>query len=313
MKIREGGQPHSFPAGAGIGLLYGLCAYLVWGFFPFYFKAFGTVPPFQIVCHRIAWSFVFLILLSFRPGRWHDIRLAITNPLALLTLVTSAILIATNWLVFIVAVGRGEVLQSSLGYFITPFVSVLLGLIFLKERLRRLQKVSLLLAAAGVISLAVRFGSIPWTALILAITFGSYGLLRKVVKTDALTGLTGETILLAPLAGAYLLYAAWRGDGVFLMEGGQLDLLLMSAGVVTAVPLLLFAAAARRLKLATIGFLQYITPTMHFLLAVAVYGEPFSSAQLTSFLCIWAGLIFYSWDAWAALGGRRLRKEQERR
>jgi chloramphenicol-sensitive protein RarD len=293
-------------AEAGTGLLYGVCAYLIWGFFPVYFKAFGSIPSLQIVSHRIVWSVVFLLLLSFRPGRWEDIRQAVTDRRSLLILVTTAILIATNWLVFIIAVGHGQVLQSSLGYFITPFVSVLLGLVFLKEQLRRLQLVSLLLAATGVITLTVRYGSIPWTALILAVTFGSYGFLRKVVKTDALAGLTVETIILAPIACAYLLVAAWRGEGAFLAGGLKIDLLLMSAGVATSVPLLLFAAAARRLRLATIGFLQYITPTLHFLLAVVVYGEPFSSAHLASFLCIWAGLVCYSWDAWRALSAQRL-------
>jgi chloramphenicol-sensitive protein RarD len=295
--------PH---AEAGTGLLYGVCAYLIWGCFPVYFKAFGSIPSLQIVSHRIAWSVVFLMLLSLRPGRWGAIRTAMTDRRSLLILVTTAILIATNWLVFIIAVGHGQVLQSSLGYFITPFVSVLLGLVFLKEQLRRLQLVALILAAIGVITLTVRYGSIPWTALILAITFGSYGLLRKVVTTDALAGLTVETILLAPFACFFLLYAAWRGEGAFLSNGLTIDLLLMSAGVVTAIPLLLFAAAARRLRLATIGFLQYITPTMHFLLAVVVYGEAFSSAHLASFLCIWAGLICYSWDAWRALSAKRL-------
>ena len=293
-------------AEAGTGLLYGLCAYLVWGFFPAYFKAFGSIPSLQIVSHRIVWSFVFLMLLSFRPGRWNDIRRAMTDRRSLLILVTSAILIAINWLVFIIAVGHGQVLQSSLGYFITPFVSVLLGLIFLKEQLRRLQLISLLLAAIGVITLTLRYGSIPWSALTLAVTFGSYGFLRKVVKTDALAGLTVETLVLAPVACAYLFIVAWRGEGAFLVGGLKINLLLMSAGAVTAVPLLLFAAAARRLKLATIGFLQYLTPTLHFLLAVAVYGEPFSSAHLASFLCIWAGLICYSWDAWRALSAQRM-------
>ena len=282
-----------------------MCAYLVWGFFPVYFKTFGTIPPLQIVSHRIVWSALFLLLLSFRPGRWNDIRRAIIDKRSLLILVTTAILIATNWLVFIMAVAHGQIIQSSLGYFITPFVSVLLGLIFLKEQLRRMQVVSLLLAATGVITLAVRYGNIPWTALILALTFGSYGLLRKVVKTDAFAGLTVETFVLAPIACAYLLIVAWRGEGVFLVEGLKINLLLMSAGVVTAIPLLLFAAAARRLKMATIGFLQYITPTLHFLLAVVVYGEPFSSAHLTSFLFIWAGLICYSWEAWRALTAQR--------
>lgn len=298
-------HPPPSPADAGTGILYGMLAYLIWGCFPAYFKAFGHTPALQVVSHRIVWSVAFLLLLSFRPGRLNDIRTAMTDRRSLAILVTTAFLIATNWLVFIIAVGHGQVLQSSLGYFITPFVSVLLGLIFLKEHLRRMQTIALILAAAGVIILTVRYGSIPWSALILAATFGSYGLLRKVVKTDPLAGLTVETMLLAPLALAYLLYAFWRGDGAFLAGSIRINLLLMSAGVATAVPLLLFAAAARRLRLATIGFLQYITPTMHFLLAVALYNESFTSAHLTGFLCIWAGLACYSWDAWQALCAQR--------
>jgi len=295
--------PH---AEAGTGLIYGVCAYLIWGFFPVYFKAFGTISAFQIVSHRIVWSVAFLLLLSFRPGRRDDIIRALTDRRSLLILVSSAVLIATNWLVFIIAVGHGQVLQSSLGYFITPFVSVILGQVFLKEQLRRLQLFSLFLAASGVITLTLSHGIIPWTALILAVTFGSYGLLRKVVKTDALAGLTVETLVLAPIAGAYLLFTAWSGDGAFLNSGITIDLLLMMAGVVTAVPLLLFAAAARKLRLATIGFLQYITPTMHFLLAVAVYGEAFTATHLACFACIWAGLICYSWDAWRVLQAQRM-------
>src|SRR6185369_10987584 len=235
--MAPGKDHHASHAEAGTGLLYGVCAYLIWGFFPVYFKAFGSVPALQVVSHRIVWSLVFLLLLSFRPGRWDDILRAMTDRRSRLILVTTAILIATNWLVFIIAVGHGQVLQSSLGYFITPFVSVLLGLIFLKEQLRRLQLVSLLLAATGVITLTLRYGSIPWTALILAVTFGSYGLLRKVVKTDALAGLTVETIVLAPVACAFLVYVAWRGEGAFLAGGIKINLLLVSAGVATSVPL----------------------------------------------------------------------------
>jgi chloramphenicol-sensitive protein RarD len=289
---------------AGTGLMYGICAYLIWGCFPLYFKAFGSISSLQIVSHRIVWSVFFLACLSMRPGRWEKIRSALTDKRSLLILVSTALLIATNWLVFIIAVGHSQVLQSSLGYFITPFVSVLLGKLFLQEQLRRPQAVALLLAATGVLTLTISYGSIPWTALILALTFGSYGLLRKIVASDSLTGLTVETILLSPAAAAYLLFVAWQGQGAFLADA-QTSLLLMSAGVVTAVPLLLFAAAARRLKLATIGFLQYITPTMHFLFAVVVYKEPFSSAHLASFICIWAGLICYSWDAWQALLAQR--------
>lgn len=295
---------------AATGLMYGVLAYLVWGFFPVYFKALEDVPPLQVVSHRIVWSLAFLLLIIVGKRKWQEIGTTLVDRRAMLILATTAVLIATNWLVFIVAVGHAQVLQSSLGYFISPFVSVLLGFTFLKERLNRLQLTSLLLAAVGVLFLTVQHGRIPWVALTLAATFGSYGLLRKVVSVDSLTGLTVETVLLSPLALAYLLLMDWQGTGVYLHGRMTTDLLLMAVGVVTAVPLLLFASAARRLRLATIGFLQYLTPTLHFLLAVVVYGEPFSANQLVSFLFIWAGLACYSLNAYRTLAASRQRVGQ---
>ena len=286
---------------AGAGLAYGIMAYLVWGFFPVYFKALAAVPPLQVLSHRIVWSVLFVSILIVCRGKIGDIRAAFGNRKSLALLAGSALLIATNWLVFIIAVGHAQVIQSSLGYFITPFVSVLFGFLFLQERLRRMQLIGLFLAAAGVLLLTIQGGQIPWTALILAITFGSYGLLRKIVSVDSLTGLTVETILLAPAALACLIYAACTGQSAFLTMGSRVDTLLVLAGVATTVPLLLFASAARRLRLATIGFLQYITPTMHFLLAVLLYHEPFTRAHLGSFMFIWGGLCCYSFDAWQAL------------
>ncbi len=276
-------------------------AYLVWGFFPVYFKALAAVPPLQVLSHRIVWSVLFVTILIVWRGKIGDIRAAFGNRKSLALLAGTALLIATNWLVFIIAVGHAQVIQSSLGYFITPFVSVLFGFLFLQERLRRMQLIGLFLAAAGVLLLTIQGGHFPWTALILAITFGSYGLLRKIVSVDSLTGLTVETILLAPAALACLIYAACTGQGAFLAMGSKVDTLLVLAGVATTVPLLLFASAARRLRLATIGFLQYITPTMHFLLAVLLYHEPFTKAHLGSFMFIWGGLCCYSYDAWQAL------------
>ncbi len=296
---------------AATGLAYGLLAYLVWGFFPVYFKALEGVPPLQVVCHRIVWSLAFLLLLIAVKRTWREIGGTLRDRRAMLTLATTAVLIATNWLVFIVAVGHAQVLQSSLGYFITPFVSVLLGFGFLKERLKRAQWVGLLLAAVGVLLLTFQYGRIPWVALTLAATFGSYGLLRKIVSVDALTGLTVETILLSPLALGFLWYVDRHGTGAWLHGPQTTDLLLIAVGVVTAVPLLLFASAARRLRLATIGFLQYLTPTLHFLLAVVVYGEPFTAHHLVSFVFIWAGLACYTWDAYRSFAVSR-RVEGER-
>ena len=286
---------------AGLGLAYGIFAYLIWGVFPVYFKALKAVPPLQVVSHRIVWSMVLLVLLISWRNCWQDIRSAMADRTSLLILLATSILIGTNWLVFIIAVEHGQILQSSLGYFINPFVSVLLGVLFLKERMRRLQLAGLLFAAAGVIMLTIRLGIFPSTALILALSFGTYGLLRKVVKVDALSGLMVETFLMVPVACGYLMFAAWRGDGVFPGAGMTTNLLLAGSGIMTAVPLLLFSAAARRLKLATVGFLQYITPTLHFLAAVQIYKEPFTAVHLASFLLIWTGLAAYSWDAYRSL------------
>lgn len=283
------------------GFLYALSAYLIWGFFPVFFKAIQSIPPLQVVSHRIVWSLLFLLFLSSCGGKWEGIKKALKDRRSSLLLASTAILIAINWLVFIVVVAQGRVLQSSLGYFVTPFVSVILGMVFLKEQLSKLQLKSLFLAAIGVIILAISYGSIPWTALILALSFGAYGLLRKIATADALTGMTVETLFLAPAASVFLIVLGWQGNGVFLKVDLQTNLLLISSGVLTAIPLLLFAAAAHRLRLATVGFLQYITPTMHFLLAVVVYNEAFDILHLSGFMLIWSGLICYSWDAWRTL------------
>lgn len=294
-------QQTGIQQGATAGVGFGILAYLIWGFFPVYFKALAAVPPFQVVAHRIVWSVLFLWVVIGWRGKWRDLRDAFHNTKSLLLLVVSALLIATNWLVFIIAVGHAQVIQSSLGYFMTPFISVLLGVFFLQERLRRLQLLSLLLAALGVLLLTVVHGRFPWVALILALTFGSYGLLRKIVAVDSLTGLTVETLLLGPAAVGYLIFVSWQGKSAFPAAGVLTGTLLVLSGIATAVPLLLFASAARRLRLATIGFLQYLTPTLHFLLAVLLYKEPFTTAHLVGFLFIWSGLSCYSYDAWRGL------------
>ena len=283
------------------GLVAGISAYLVWGFFPIYFKALGSVPPVQVVCHRIVWSALFLAaLITLRRG-WGEVAAAASAKETVLLLVATALLIATNWLVFIIAVGHAQVLQSSLGYFMTPLVSVLLGVALLKERLRRLQVTALVLALIGVAMITAQQSGLPWAALTLAITFGTYGLLRKVAGVEALAGLAIETFILAPAAAGYLVYAELHGVGSFGHAGWGTDGLLVFSGVVTSLPLLLFAHAARRLRLATIGFLQYLTPTLHFAIAVALYREPFTTANLASFAFIWLGLGLYSLHALKAV------------
>ncbi|NOQ50982.1 MAG: EamA family transporter RarD [Desulfuromonadaceae bacterium] len=279
------------------GILFGLVAYTTWGSFPVFFKALAGATPLEIVSHRIFWSVVFLFILVSGKQQLGNLWGTLRDRSTLLTLCGSTLLIATNWLVFIYAVQRGEVLQSSLGYFITPLLSVLLGFVFLRERLTRWQQLSVLLALLGVLNLTFQHGRFPWIALILATTFGLYGLLRKLAKVDAMIGLTVETLLLGPIALGYILYLANLQQGNFLAGTLRLDILLPLSGVVTAVPLLLFVGAARRLQLSTIGFLQYITPSLHFILAVGLYGEPFSQGHFISFLFIWAGLGIYSGDA----------------
>jgi chloramphenicol-sensitive protein RarD len=295
-------NPATDPAAARRkGVIYGVGAYLIWGFFPVYFKAVKLLPPLEMVSQRVIWSLAFLLVLITWKGAWRTMLGLITQPKSLAALAASTLMIGTNWLVFIYAVSVGEVLQSSLGYFINPLVSVLLGFVFLGERLQRVQWISLFLAVAGVGYLAVQHGSLPWISLVLGITFGFYGLIRKSLPVEPLLGLTVETLLLAPFA---LLYVAWlqqRGASVFLTHSGSLDLLVAMSGFITAIPLLMFAACAKRLRLATVGFLQYLTPTIHFLLAVGVYGETFTTTHLISFLLIWSGLVLYSLYSYRAI------------
>lgn len=288
------------------GVLYGLIAYTIWGSFPVFFKSLHGALPLEIVSHRILWSVVFLLILLGLRKQLGSILLTLKDRATLLTLCGSTLLIATNWLVFIFAIQRGEVLQSSLGYFITPLISVLLGFLFFRERLNRWQQLSVLLAFLGVFVLTFHHGQFPWIALILASSFGLYGLLRKLARVEAMVGLTVETLLLAPIALGYIIYLGSLQQGHFLAGSTRLDILLPLSGVVTAIPLLLFVGAARRLQLTTIGFLQYITPSLHFLLAVGLYQEPFNQGQLISFLFIWAGLGVFS--ANAILKNRKARK-----
>jgi chloramphenicol-sensitive protein RarD len=276
-----------------------------WGLCPIYFKAMVSVPVLQVLAHRVVWSVLLLGVLVLLQRRWPDVVAAVRDRRTILRLCLTTLLIANNWGVFIWAVAHDELLQASLGYFINPLINVLLGFVFLRERLRRLQAVSVVLAGVGVAYLIGVYGQVPWIALILAFSFGFYGLLRKTSRADPLVGLGVETTLLAPLAIAFLFFEDARGVGVFLNVSWHLDVLLASAGVITAVPLLWFVAAAKRLRYTTIGFIQYLAPTGQFLLAVIAYGEPFTRDQLIAFAFIWAALALYSIDA--TLRSRRAR------
>lgn len=281
---------------ARTGVAYGLAAYIAWGTVPVYFKAVSHVSELEVIAHRVIWSVVLLVILLKVKGRWHEAVRSIADRRVIATLVGTTGLIALNWFLFIWAIGHDELLQASLGYFINPLINVLLGFVFLRERLRPMQTVSVALAGIVVLYLAFGGGEFPWIALTLATSFGLYGLLRKTVRVDALTGLTAETSMLFPFAAGYLVYLRAVGNGVFGATTISEDLLLMFAGVITSVPLLWFTNAAKRLRLATLGFLQYIAPTGQFLLAVLAYGEPFDRTRAISFACIWVALGLYSFD-----------------
>ncbi len=278
------------------GTVYGVTAYLAWGLFPLFFKTLAHLAPSEVLAHRIVWAWASLAVLMLAGGTAGRVWAALRNRRALATLSASTALICVNWFVFLYAVASGRVLQSSLGYFITPLVSVLLGRVVLGERLGRVQAAAVALAAAGVAVQAALVGEVPTIALILAASFGGYGLLRKLVRADPVTALAVETTLLSPVALGYLVFLGAEGRGAFLAGSGGQDALLVLAGAVTAMPLVLFGAAVGRLRLATVGLLQYIVPTMHFLLAVFAFGEPFTPGHLASFALIWTGLAVYTWD-----------------
>ena len=287
------------------GILYAGAAYLLWGLFPIYWKALQNVPATEILGHRMVWSLGFVLLLLAVRRHWKWVKTAVSTPRTLFTFIASGVLLAINWLTYIWGVNAGFVVETSLGYFINPLVSVLLGVFFLRERLRIGQWTAVFIAFVGVVYLTVIYGQLPWIALTLAFSFGMYGLLRKTAVLNSVEGLSMETAVLFPFAFGYLIYLQVTGQAVFGHATWTTSLLLAATGVVTAVPLLLFAAGARRINLSTIGLLQYIAPTIQFLLGVFLYGEPFSMQQLIGFSLIWLALFVYSMEG--VRNGRKLR------
>jgi chloramphenicol-sensitive protein RarD len=281
-------------SGRSVGLAAGIAAYTSWGVVPVYFKAVSAASPLEVLAHRVVWAFVLLVPLLALQRRLGELRAALRPGRALTMLAASTVLIAVNWLVYIWAVAEGRVLDGSLGYFMTPLLNVVLGVVVLRERLERPVAVAVTVAAAGVVYLAASAGHAPWTSLVLAGSFGSYGLLRKLAPVGAAVGLTVETALLCPVALLYLLWAHGAGRLAFGAANPGLDLLLILAGPVTAVPLIFFAAAARRLPLTTLGFIQYLSPTLQFLLAVLLWKEPLPLARAVAFACIWTGLAIFT-------------------
>lgn len=277
---------------AKVGLFYGLAAYGLWGVMPIYFKWLKAVPSIDIVAHRIVWSLVALTILATLAGAWNQVRAAIRHRRTLAVLFLTALLIGTNWLLYVYAINSGHILAASLGYYLNPLANILLGRFILKERLSRLQWGAVAIAAAGVAVLAAGALGTLWISLTLCFSFATYGLLRKIIHVESLAGLTIETALLFPIALGWLLSGGSEGRPMF-GTGGSETALLLATGIVSTVPLLCFTAAARRLAYSTVGMLQFIAPTLQFLLAVAIYDEPFTRAHAIAFGCIWTALALY--------------------
>ncbi|MFG6666626.1 EamA family transporter RarD [Halomonas sp. HNIBRBA4712] len=279
------------------GVSFGLTAYVMWGCFPLYFALFEGVPAPEVLIHRILWSCLFLVGVITLLKRWAPVIAALKAPKRLGRVLICAILIATNWGLYIYAVESRQVLQASLGYFLTPLVNVALGVLVLRETMAKPQLAALGLASAAILIQLATLGELPWISLLLALTFGSYGLFRKQVALDGLSGLFVETLLLFPMALLALGWFTAQDVSHFLVDV-PISALLISSGVATALPLLAFAGAARRLRLSTLGFLMYINPTIQFLIALFIFGEPLGTVQLITFLMIWLGLALYSWSSW---------------
>ena len=289
---------------ARAGFLYGLAAYGLWGVMPIYFKWLQAVPSIDIVAHRIVWSLAALVIFATLAKVWGQVRSAIANRKTLAILFVTSLLIGTNWLFYVYAINSGHILAGSLGYYLNPLANILLGRFILKERLTPLQGTAVAIAAGGSAVLAAGALGTLWLSLTLCFSFATYGLLRKIISVDSLAGLTVETIVLFPVALLWLLLGGAEGRP-FMGAGGTETGLLMAAGIVSTVPLLCFTAAARRLAYSTVGMLQFIAPTLQFLLAVAVYDEPFTRSHAIAFGCIWTALFLYVASMVRSLRARR--------
>jgi chloramphenicol-sensitive protein RarD len=276
------------------GILSAALAFLCWGLFPLYFHAIDEVPPLQILAHRMIWSLLFLLVVLTVRRQWGWLRLA-RQPRVLGVFAASACLLSVNWLIYIWSVNNGHVIEASLGYFINPLVNIMFGFLLLKERLRRAQWLAIGVAALGVAWLTWQAGTIPWIALALAASFGGYGLMRKTAPLGALEGLSFETMVLFPLAAVYVSWLTVHGQNAFInTPSNATRALLMAAGPITAIPLLLFASGARRIPLSVLGLLQYLSPTLQFLIGVALFHEVFTAERLVGFVLIWIALVLFA-------------------
>ena len=276
------------------GIFSAALAFLCWGLFPLYFLALHDVPSLQILAHRMLWSLLFLLIVLVVRRQW-DWLAIVRKPRVIASFVASAFLLSANWLVYIWSVNNGHVIEASLGYFINPLVNIMFGFFLLKERLRPAQWGAIGIAALGVAWLTWQAGTVPWISLVLAASFGAYGLMRKTAALGALEGLSLETMVLFPLAAVYVGWLTWHGQNVFInTPSNTTRLLLIASGPLTAVPLLLFASGARKIPMSVLGLLQYMSPTLQFLLGVWVFHEAFSMARLVGFAVIWAALALYA-------------------
>lgn len=286
-----------FVYAANRGVIFGASAYITWGIIPIFWKFLDHVGAVEIVAHRIVWTLIFALAALAAWDKLPKLWAAMRNPKALAALTASAVLIAMNWGLFIWAVTADRIIDTSLGYYINPLVSFVLGVVWLGERLTKLQMVAIGLATLGVVNQTVALGYLPWISLVLAVSFGLYGLIRKTVAVESLEGLTVEAFILAPISLAYVAYMMASDQGAFMHLSVTTDLLLIMAGPLTAIPLLLFAAGARLVRLSTMGFLQYLAPSISLVLAVFLYGEEFTQAHAVTFALIWSALALVSWEA----------------
>ena len=290
------------------GVLSAGLAFLCWGLFPLYFHALKEVPPLQIMVHRVLWSLLFLAVILTIRHQWKWLSALKSQPRVVVSFAVSALLLSGNWLLYIWAVNNGHVIEASLGYFINPLVNVMLGYLVLKERLRRGQWAAIGIAGLGVLWLAWQAGNMPWIALVLAASFGGYGLMRKTAKLGALEGLSFETMILFPFALAYLVWLTLHGENSFVTTtSDSTRWLLVASGPITAIPLLLFASGARKIPLSVLGLLQYIGPTIQLSLGIFMFHEAFTSARLIGFALIWSALALYATEG--VLAGRRKKDE----
>lgn len=288
------------------GVLLAIAAYSMWGFAPIYFKLLLAMPALEILVHRIVWSVVILLLLILVLKQHPKVIAALKSPKVLSTLMVSGLLLAGNWLLFIWAVNNDHLLDASLGYYINPLLNVFLGRLFLGEKLRRLQQIAVIMAVVGVGILVVSYGKLPWIALVLAGSFGVYGLLRKKVAVESIPGLYVESLMMLPFA-LWFWWAMASPASNMLDNSPDTNLILIAAGIVTTAPLLCFTAAARRIQYSTLGFFQYIGPSIMFLLAVFIYGEPLSENRLLTFGFVWSALVLFSFDSWRAYKQRAIK------